>query len=468
MFWSLNPSLATLAVMAVAAAGALWWAWRGWLRTTPPSCRACGYDVSGRPPDSTRCSECGADLAPDGAIVTAFRRRRWAWAAVAGVVLATACATAIDGGRRLPWKDWFVARAPLWCIERFARRDHSVTGDVYRSEWRRRTGVTSAFLDHLLDVQLDSPMPFAGAWDADLCDAYEPRGAMNDGQRDRYLHQTFGPPATITVRNPVRAGDPLHVALDWPTRGRFGDRWSLKTTYAARADGPATVTDRNWASGFFAAAGSRDLPNRDWAGGAPLVPGVHRVSVVVRRVVIDNRSNALTPPVEAAAELAVHVLPATAPLGTPIYDPTVAVAVGAGTDVHAYHWGDGRVFVTVQPSAVTVDRAYTVYAVIDGRERPIGTQALAAGADYFGEFTFHVPVDATAAAAMRTLTIVLVGDGDALKTANGQQRYWAGRVTYPDVPLEPFANFGVNTQHALRPTTRRVHVEPSTAPAAGR
>jgi hypothetical protein len=38
-----------------------------------PHCRDCGFDLTGRAPDSARCSECGALLDEPGAITTGRR-----------------------------------------------------------------------------------------------------------------------------------------------------------------------------------------------------------------------------------------------------------------------------------------------------------------------------------------------------------------------------------------------------------
>ncbi|MBK8267028.1 MAG: hypothetical protein IPK83_01455 [Planctomycetes bacterium] len=42
-----------------------------------PLCRNCLYELSGRGADSTRCSECGADVSsPEAVQIGVFRRRR--------------------------------------------------------------------------------------------------------------------------------------------------------------------------------------------------------------------------------------------------------------------------------------------------------------------------------------------------------------------------------------------------------
>ena len=464
-------SLPLLAVLAVAAVAILWWALRGWRQPVPPSCQGCGYDVSGRPAESTRCSECGADLSADGAVVTVVRRRRRTWAVVAGVVLAMATGVGFVGGRRLPWRAWYIGHAPAWVIHRRARADLWPGGDAYRGEWYRREGASPALIDHLLDVQANVAGPFAASWDGALFAAYDRPGTMTDAQRQRYVRQTFAPTLKLSARNPVRAGDPLHLMADTPSRGTFGGqtRYRLWTEFAARADGPAGEIE-----GYLGTTGpvmpmdDADVPNQQWTGGRPLPPGVHRLGVLVRRTMVDDQWHPVTQPVDVRGELTVHVLPADAPLGTPVYDASAASAVGAGAHVFAYDMGRqfdwGRVKVSVCPVPVGVDRAYRVCAVIDGREVTIGTEALKAGQRYVGGYTFDVPLSRDQANRLRKLTVVLVGDGEALRLTPDQQWYWAGRVVYPKLPLESRVRYSSGKRDAIGPTTQPFRVEPARPP----
>ena len=49
---------------------------RGYAIDCHPLCRKCGFDLTGKPPDSTRCPECGTDVSHDQAIRIGHRRRR--------------------------------------------------------------------------------------------------------------------------------------------------------------------------------------------------------------------------------------------------------------------------------------------------------------------------------------------------------------------------------------------------------
>src|SRR5205823_5320033 len=82
-----------------------------------PICRRCGFDLTGRPPGSDRCSECGADLLRPHAVRAGHRQRR-PYVLSAGVgsllvgVLVTAWVIIQGGGWDIgPYK-------PLWLLRR--------------------------------------------------------------------------------------------------------------------------------------------------------------------------------------------------------------------------------------------------------------------------------------------------------------------------------------------------------------
>jgi len=92
--------------------------WRGRRIDDHPLCRACGFDLVGRAPESTRCAECGAHLDLPRAIRVGHRVRR-AGLLVSGIalflpaalVLGTITMVTARGIDLTPYKpDWLLAR----------------------------------------------------------------------------------------------------------------------------------------------------------------------------------------------------------------------------------------------------------------------------------------------------------------------------------------------------------------------
>ncbi len=66
-----------------------------------PLCRRCGFDLTGRAPDSTRCPECGGDLGRRRAIVVGHRRRRRGMLLAGAALVATS--SLLGGSASLQW-----------------------------------------------------------------------------------------------------------------------------------------------------------------------------------------------------------------------------------------------------------------------------------------------------------------------------------------------------------------------------
>src|SRR3954451_5269023 len=99
--------LAAPAAVGLASAAVLAYALRGRRVDDHPLCRTCGFDLFGKPVDSTRCPECGADLARRRAVRIGRRvcRRR---------VLAVALPAVLLAGGWLGVVGWGAARGVDW------------------------------------------------------------------------------------------------------------------------------------------------------------------------------------------------------------------------------------------------------------------------------------------------------------------------------------------------------------------
>jgi hypothetical protein len=72
-----------------------------------PHCRACGFDLFGRPESSTLCSECGTDLNARRSVVVGVRRRTL-WLVFVGLfLLSSGLGVALPVARQVPWRGWY-------------------------------------------------------------------------------------------------------------------------------------------------------------------------------------------------------------------------------------------------------------------------------------------------------------------------------------------------------------------------
>lgn len=446
------------------AAALLWWGLGYRRQAIAPTCRRCGYDLSHRPAGVERCSECGANLAGRKAILTTRRRPNLWLAAPATMLLVASVGWLALLAIEFPWHGWFLTNAPLSWVAGQAERNHGPAGDDYRRAWLARDPSIAA-MDHLLDLHADPAIAWSGEWGSVLIERFN-ADLLTPEQRERLLRQTYGP-ATFSVRSPIRQGDPLVITATTPTRdGQYGTTLPTKATFAARVGGPAVIADKYWSAGRNNPSWTRAIKAADW-GGETLPPGHHRVNVVLRREVYRDAGGgafeAITDPIDVTGEVEVEILPADSPVGTPIYDPTKGSEVAGAVDVGVFHWGDGRVFATVLLLPASVDRSFAVYAVLDGEERRIGSVTAPAGQGG-SELSLHVPIDMAEAERLEALTLILVGDSEPLRKTAGQTAFWAGRVTYANVPLGTRADWTTMVNGPRKPTTRPWQVTPTEAP----
>src|SRR3569832_2276966 len=105
------------AVLLIVATPLAWWARRGRRVDDHPLCRKCGFDLFGKPAESTRCSECGADLSRKRAVKTGNRvSRRRVLAIVVPLLVLSAGWLCVVGYARLREIDWNRHKPVAWLI----------------------------------------------------------------------------------------------------------------------------------------------------------------------------------------------------------------------------------------------------------------------------------------------------------------------------------------------------------------
>jgi ribosomal protein L37E len=150
-----SPSILGPGAVLALAIGLLAAGLRGRRQDRHPVCRRCGFDLFGLPPDSNRCSECGADLRRRRATRIGNRRRSTRTVGLAVALL-------------LPTLAWFgtlgwifgsgaeiVRYKPVWWLTADAHSDDPATRDVAFAELLRRIragSIADAPLAKVVDV----------------------------------------------------------------------------------------------------------------------------------------------------------------------------------------------------------------------------------------------------------------------------------------------------------------------------
>jgi hypothetical protein len=440
---SILPVLAWFLPVLVTAL--LFWFCRGRRIPCPPSCRRCRYDVSRRPDGSQICSECGADLSEDGAIVTVIRPRpRW-MTYVTAVAFFAALAWFAIVARRFEWQTWYLTNAPDSWIAWHVEGKSGEWADKCLSQWLARyradrlpEAQQSRLHDHLIKWQSDLSRPWDPLMGDLLYDALE-RHKLSPEQGERMLRGAFSN-VQVKVRPVARVGDIVPFELSWT--GRYGKYkgWTALRGCFVRFDQPPTATPENtygWGWGGYGAGPSvwREYPK--YSGSDRVTPGPHKLHVLVVLRLADGKSPAhgLTPAIEHRQTFDVDVLPKGTPIGEPFTDAKAGAAIGAAMDVGIYHWGDGRIWAECFLRKAPIDRAFDVYVEHDGKAHWIARRAARANEDSAGGGVEFVPVKDSP--DIKSMKMILVGSGDALQASVDQQKYWNGTIEFPAVPLLP-------------------------------
>jgi hypothetical protein len=181
-------------------------------------CRRCGFDLFGKPPESSVCSECGADLARRKSIRVGRRER-------CGRVLAVAVPVMLLSATWSGWDVWRQARAvdwnshkPAWWLVREANGRNPAARDAALVELARRIGDgrlprdrRDALVNRALDIQADQSRPWTPGWGT-IVEAAHDTGGLAAEQWQRYMVRAL----TLVLepmQSPVRRCDPLFFRL---------------------------------------------------------------------------------------------------------------------------------------------------------------------------------------------------------------------------------------------------------------
>lgn len=345
---ALGVGVILLAAMALLAFGI-----RGRRTDDHPLCRRCGFDLFGKPAQSTRCSECGADLDARRAVRTGHRAKRPVAILLAmPLLLAGACSIGT-----LRWINLHAADAihylPVWWLVNDLNRAGGPTRDNALAELDRRLLIgklpaiqVDRIVGRVLAVQGDSRLPWTPAW-GDFIEHVHDRGGLADEHWQRYLRQTVTGGLKVRARMMLRRGEGLPLAIDLrPVRCGSTYRFTIGGSFTVRLGDRASEAvqfqdpDSWWPGrrGRFVAM----LDSAAWEG---ISNGPQPARVVIAATVTaqPNSSPALTSGMFAGSPPASpsqgQSAPVAAPLTADLPEITVVAQGGAGVmlDTDASH-----------------------------------------------------------------------------------------------------------------------------------
>lgn len=205
--------LVLFAVVIVLGFVLVWLGLRGRRLNRNPTCRGCGFDLTGTLPDGVTCPECGAGLKRAKAVRIGQRRRMWVVATVglllillpfAGIgVTVYAVLTGADVNQYKP------VGLLLWEV----KNGNASTLDAAAKEFNRRrqagaldSGATGRVVDAALDIQGDADRSWNPEW-GDFIEMVNLDGDVTDEQMQRYRDQSVV--LACEVRPRIRRGEPL-------------------------------------------------------------------------------------------------------------------------------------------------------------------------------------------------------------------------------------------------------------------
>ena len=262
--WGLN-SLGLPAAVAVASAVLLAWGLRGRRVNDHPVCRRCGFDLMGKPPAATRCSECGADLGGRRAVRIGVRRRHRGLIAAALFLLVPSLACV----GFLGWAEVsglsLVRHKPVWWLLNDARSNNPVDRDAAFAEMfrRLRAGLlsdqgVSQIVGRVLAVQSDRRTNWLPQWGDFLEEAYRANKVPAESWR-AYVRQA--PQTELVATERFTRGERAWLELvEHPTR--VGSKCELVLRVHRRltiTDSAGNTVRRDFGWVHFAVGGRSNL-----------------------------------------------------------------------------------------------------------------------------------------------------------------------------------------------------------------
>ena len=214
--------IAIVPVLLLLGLGMMIFGWHGRAIDDHPLCRRCGFDLTGKPPSSDRCPECGADLTRATAVRMGRRRRRPAL--LGGGVLLLLSALSVGSlafAQRFSELSLLRLEPTWWLARQATHRERDVDAVLAELEHRLLAGklpavTVDAVSDRALAAEVYTPgvPPWSASWVKWTEDAGV-AGLLSPDRRARLARQAVR--IRLLARALVPPGTPPAVELDGTT-----------------------------------------------------------------------------------------------------------------------------------------------------------------------------------------------------------------------------------------------------------
>jgi hypothetical protein len=410
-----------------------------------PICRRCGFDLFNRPQSSTKCAECGADLARPHAIRDGRRVRRggmiFAGAAILAIVFTVVGGAVWMSASTTDWREF----APVWYLRREALGVDPAARDAALAQLSKRVSAgklsqpqIDALADEALKLQADWSKPWGTAW-GDWVENASGANKLSSERWKKYLEQA--PSLQLEVRPQVRRGDRLPYWIR-ACNSRVGSRSNFSANYKGLAweIGPVRTDKESDIGG-----GTTLNPNGGGGLGSSidltkyldkLGDGPQAVKVDLEIKIMRNWQGPALATRRMGLDAVFNLHPADEPTVKVIHDPSLRAGVEAALScnqaTYGPSWNAKHLGIQIDVGPLPVGVGYDVYALIRGKEVKLGGIACPkkpnTGGFGFGN-EVNPPFDDP------TVDLILKPSVDAAIGTTDTFEIWDGEVTIKNVKV---------------------------------
>jgi hypothetical protein len=212
MNFALLFALASPFVAMSAAIVLVVWGLRGHRIGLQPTCRVCQYDLTGRPVDGDRCSECGADLRATSAVQLGIKRRKIP-PIVIGILIFFGGGWYLQSINHRAWASAPDELTPTWWLLDNASKagpsqSDAITRLIHRAEHFRLSDGETGQLAKVILTRNDGKLVFE---ELRVVESAHEKKAISEQEWDSYVRHSME--ITFTVRPKARRDLPVPFRL---------------------------------------------------------------------------------------------------------------------------------------------------------------------------------------------------------------------------------------------------------------